>query len=229
MSYGKASVTCETSQTHLTAKLAEYQMCNEQILRSVGLVWQSTALIVGFALTGAVLVFQYLGTLRTQALFPLTVASLIVIVALALFWLRLVRREEGRQAILYAYMRVIESSTEGMRAVSLVHVLDKGTLIEKQAVFADLAQGDRTTSESYKRKNELLQAMYVREGGWYTIKALIVGAGLLWCLVILSLWWDAILTWRSLVLMWTTWNLPAFDVLHLANWIMSHLRCSMQL
>lgn len=153
-------------------QLAEYQACHEHILRSANLVWQSVAIVAGFALGSGALLLKDLSSVLSSWAGVLVLIVLALTVTFGLFFplKNLVKRENYRQKVHYHYLWELEERG-GMLAATILDRIDNNT------------EGKR--DETLKMLH-LLEVERVRPAGWGTVDAIILIAAVPWMLMFIG-------------------------------------------
>lgn len=159
------------------ALLAEYKVCNDIVIASGNRCWQSGSLLLGFALTGAILVFTKTGEPDVVLTFMLMLISILVsigvFVTLYSFW-QFLQREEFRQ--LLAYQRMCEIEKElGLKVIWDMHVLDQ--LLDQPK------PSEQSLPTRYQRLYSWSKCKYKRPAGWRFLGSLIGVVWVIWVLV----------------------------------------------
>jgi len=156
------------------AIIAEYRVCHDMYVASANRSWQSASLLIGFMLTGAILI---LTRARPDAKADLWFAIVVMLIGAAVlvtlcFFHKFMRRERWRQSVAIWRMKQIEKYM-GRWIVTGVGDLDHWMKKHKKKALQQLS------SEAQK-----LLRKHQAESGWLFIKCLIATAGVIWLFVI---------------------------------------------
>ncbi|MFH1486407.1 MAG: hypothetical protein ABIH46_10075, partial [Chloroflexota bacterium] len=165
------------SDAQVNALIGEYKVCNEIITASAGRCWQSAALLLGFAVTGAILVItrQQPAAPDMRTTIVVILIGLCTVVGFVFLW-RFQDRENWRQHVVYARMKHIENEL-GCWIIRYIGTFDGGSEKEKGAVLAALQANDPNILKKYKES-------YTSESGWLLLKVLTGTGFATWLFVI---------------------------------------------